>query len=106
MDEIRSDRNRNNRSAKGDVIQLQKVAEISEAVMRMMGQDLMENAALLWNHRQRGFKGLEDLWRILRILVKGNFQTSLQVSLSSYFQVLTFNIYKSSFTTTCWCTFI
>ena len=72
------------------MIQLQKVAEISEAVMRMMGQDLVENAALLWNHRQRGFKGLEDLCRILRILVKGNFPTSLRVSLS-FFLLSSFN---------------
>ena len=73
-------------------IQVQKVAEISEAVMRMMGQDLVENATLFWNHRQRGFKGLQDLWLILRITVQGNFPTSLRVGLylSSYFQVLTF----------------
>ncbi len=54
-------------------IQPQKVLEISEAVMRMMGLDLVEKATLTRNHRQRG--------------LKGNFLTSLPVShhLSSYY---------------------
>ena len=77
------------------MIQLQKVAEISKAMMRMMMvQDLVENATLLWNHRQRGFEGLEDLWLILRILVKGNLLTTLLVSLLSFFLLICFNIYN------------
>nr|XP_023923501.1 uncharacterized protein LOC112034911 [Quercus suber] len=54
-------------------IQLQKVSEISEA---MMGLDLAEKATLMRNHSWRGFIGSEDLWLILRILVKGKFFTS------------------------------
>ena len=35
------------------IIQLQKVAEISEAVMRKMGRDLVEKPTLATNHIQR-----------------------------------------------------
>ena len=45
------------------MIQSQKVAEISEAVMRMMGLDLVEKATLMRNHRQRGLTKISiKLW--------------------------------------------
>ena len=68
-------------------IQPQKVAEISEGVMRMKGLDLVEKATLIRNHSQNKFIKSENLLLILRILVKGKFSTSLSVSdhLFSYY---------------------
>ncbi|KAM3738827.1 hypothetical protein ACB098_09G160600 [Castanea mollissima] len=45
-------------------------------MMGMMGLDLAEKATLMRNHSQRGFIDPEDLWLILRILVKAKFLTS------------------------------
>ena len=66
-------------------IQLQKVSEISEAMIGMMGLDLAEKATLMRNQNQRGFIDSEDLWLILRILVKGKFFTSVSHHLSCYY---------------------
>ena len=72
-------------------IQHQKVAEISEGMMRMMGLDLVEKATLMRNQSQSEFIKSGNLWLILRILVKGKFSTSLLVSdhlFSYYFRAL------------------
>ena len=66
-------------------IQLQKVSEISVAMMGMMGLDLAEKATLMRNHSQRGFIDSEDLWLIQRILVKRKFFTSVSHHLSCYY---------------------
>ena len=66
-------------------IQLQNVSKISEAMMGMMGLDLAEKTTLMKNHSRRGFIDSEDLWLILRILVKGKFFTSVSHHLSCYY---------------------
>ena len=79
------------------MIQLQKVSEKSETMMRVTGLDLVESATILRNHNQRGFKHLKDSWLILKDLVKMTWKAKH----SGWFHQEILNLQQTTFVT-CW----